>query len=115
MLNVLRPVIASPITKEIAKGVLSTGMKIGSDVITGQKSFKESVGSNLEVAKKKVEKTLLENLKKRQAEEKNSSDEVGDEEFTVLGLPNRPKTGQGLKRKKVVFNPRSKRRKIIDF
>lgn len=88
-------------------------MKIGADVISGQKSFKESVGSNLDAAKRKVEKTVLENLKKKEAEEKKTSNEEEDEEFTLLGFPKQPK--KATKRKNISFNPRSKKRKIIDF
>lgn len=108
-MNFLRPVITSPVTKEIAKGVLNTGIQIGSDVLSGKKSFKESATSNLRAAKKKVAKTVLQNL----TDEDSEKEEVEDEEFTLLGFP-KNKT-KPPKRKNISFNPRSKKRKIIDF
>lgn len=60
--DVLKPVIASPITQKIAKEVVKTGIGIGSDMAKG-KPFKTSATENIQIAKKRVADTVLDSLK----------------------------------------------------
>lgn len=124
LLNYVKPVISSPITKQIAKEVFNTGLKIGSDVISGQKPFKESVRTNtvnvrknLNDVKRKVAKTILESFNdvkpsQQTSEDLGSIDEEGEDgEFVKFGVKN-PK-----KRKNVSLKTSSKKKKsrIIDL
>lgn len=124
LLNYVKPVISSPITKEIAKEVFNTGLKIGADVISGQKPFKESMKSNmsnikknLNVVKSKVAKTILDSMNQRNVidEDLESEDSesigLGQDEFVKFGVKN-PR-----KRKNISFKPssRKKKTKIVEL
>lgn len=103
LFNILRPVISSPVTKEIAKEVLTTGAKIGADVISGNKSLKESAKENINAARKKVAKTVLTNF--------GSDDEGGSGEENEDKKPAAFK--KRGKRKNVAFNTNTKKAKIV--
>lgn len=88
-------------TKEIAKEVLTTGAKIGADVISGKKTLKESAKQNIDAARKKVAKTVLTNF---------GSDE--EEESEGEGLTS-SKFKKPVKRKKVSYSINGKKPKIV--
>lgn len=79
----------------MAKEVLNTGVKIGADVISGNKNLKESAKENISTARKKVADTVLKSIN----EEEDSSEEEIVTEFK-----------KPVKRKKVKYNTNSVKR-----
>lgn len=122
LLNYVKPVISSPITKQIAKEVFNTGLKIGTDVISGQKPFKESVKSsmtnikkNLNDVKNKVAKTILDSMNERNISEEDLDLDLDTEDSETIGLGQDEFVKFGVKkprkRKNVSFKPSSQKKK----
>lgn len=101
LFNILRPIVTSPITKSIGKELLSTGARIGADVLSGDKSFKDSASQNLQVAKKKVADTV-----------RSALDSDGESESEEESPPP-SQFKKPIKRGRVSFNTVNKRRKIV--
>jgi hypothetical protein len=94
--EVLKPVISSPITQTIAKEVINTGMKFGSDLIAG-KSASESAKNILTNAKKRVADTVMDSVTPEDLKEGGTGPPSFKKERKVNPIPKK------VQRKKVAL------------